>query len=101
MQIAQRVFKCASGKSIADLSPNVMAYGRIYLNGRVIDDGLCVKFLAPRSFTGEDTVEINCHGGIYVTQKVLEAVFCAGARPAEAGEFTRRAFVNGKMGLLC
>ena len=99
VQIAQRVFKCASGKSIADLSPNVMAYGRIYLNGRVIDDGLCVKFLAPRSFTGEDTVEINCHGGIYVTQKVLEAVFCAGARPAEAGEFTRRAFVNGKMGL--
>lgn len=99
LQIADKVFMCASGKSVSDLVPNVMAYGRIYSEGRVIDDGLCVKFIAPRSFTGEDTVEINCHGGIYVTQKVLEAVFCAGARPAEAGEFTRRAFVNGKMGL--
>jgi tRNA modification GTPase len=76
-----------------------MVYGNIISDGKVIDDGLCVKFCAPRSFTGEDTVEINCHGGIYITQKVLAAVFSAGARPAEAGEFTRRAFVNGKMAL--
>ncbi len=97
--IADKVFKCASGKSVSELKPNVMAYGNIIFEEKVIDDGLCVKFCAPKSFTGEDTVEINCHGGIYITQKVLSAVFAAGARPAEAGEFTRRAFVNGKMAL--
>ena len=76
-----------------------MTYGNIISENKVIDDGLLVKFCGPRSFTGEDTVEINCHGGIYITQKVLSAVFSAGARPAEAGEFTRRAFVNGKLAL--
>lgn len=99
IEIADRVFKSASGKSVAELKPNFMTYGSIINENRVIDDGLCVKFCAPKSFTGEDTVEINCHGGVYITQKVLSAVFAAGARPAEAGEFTRRAFVNGKMAL--
>ena len=99
INVADKVFKCASGKSVFDLKPNMMAYGSIVFENKTIDDGLCVKFCAPRSFTGEDTVEINCHGGIYITQKVLSAVFAAGARPAEAGEFTRRAFVNGKMAL--
>ena len=99
INVADKVFKCASGKSVFDLKPNMMAYGSIVFENKVIDDGLCVKFCAPRSFTGEDTVEINCHGGIYITQKVLSSVFAAGARPAEAGEFTRRAFVNGKMAL--
>ena len=99
INVADKVFKCASGKTIADLKPNMMVYGNIIFEEKVIDDGLCVKFCAPKSFTGEDTVEINCHGGIYITQKVLSSVFAAGARPAEAGEFTRRAFVNGKMAL--
>ncbi len=99
ISIADKVFKCASGKSVSELKPNMMSYGSIIFEEKAIDDGLCVKFCAPRSFTGEDTVEINCHGGIYITQKVLSAVFAAGARPAEAGEFTRRAFVNGKMAL--
>ena len=98
-EIADKVFRCASGKSISDLKPNMMSYGNIFFENKAIDDGLCVKFCAPKSFTGENTVEINCHGGIYITQKVLSAVFAAGARPAEAGEFTRRAFVNGKMAL--
>ena len=98
-EIAERVFRSVSGKKIADLKPNMMTYGHIISEEKIIDDGLCVKFCAPRSFTGEDTVEINCHGGIFITQKVLSAVFAAGARPAEAGEFTRRAFVNGKMAL--
>ena len=97
--VAERVFVSASGKSVAELKPNFMTYGKIIFDGNAIDDGLLVKFCAPRSFTGEDTVEINCHGGIYITQKVLSAVLSAGARPAEAGEFTRRAFVNGKMSL--
>ena len=99
LAIAERVFVSASGKSVAELKPNFMTYGKIISNGDTIDDGLLVKFCAPRSFTGEDTVEINCHGGIYITQKVLSTVLSAGARPAEAGEFTRRAFVNGKMSL--
>ena len=99
ISVADKVFKCASGKSVYDLKPNMMVYGTIIFEEKVIDDGLCVKFCAPKSFTGEDTVEINCHGGIYITQRVLSAVFAAGARPAEAGEFTRRAFVNGKMAL--
>lgn len=99
ISIADKVFKCANGKKVCDLKPNMMTYGSIIFDGKTIDDGLCVKFCSPRSFTGEDTVEINCHGGIYITQKVLSAVFAAGARPAEAGEFTRRAFVNGKMAL--
>lgn len=99
ISVADKVFKCASGKSVSDLKPNMMVYGNIIFEEKVIDDGLCVKFCAPKSFTGEDTVEINCHGGIYITQRVLSAVFAAGARPAEAGEFTRRAFVNGKMAL--
>ena len=98
-EIAERVFKTASGKTVIELKPNMMVYGSIVSDGRVIDDGLLVKFASPRSFTGEDTVEINCHGGIFVTQKVLSAIFTAGARPAEAGEFTRRAFVNGKLAL--
>lgn len=98
-EIAERVFQSISGKKISELKPNIMTYGHIISEGRVIDDGLCVKFCSPRSFTGEDTVEINCHGGIFITQKVLSAVFAAGARPAGAGEFTRRAFVNGKMAL--
>jgi tRNA modification GTPase len=99
ISVAEKVFKCASGKTVSELKPNMMVYGSIIFEEKVIDDGLCVKFCAPKSFTGEDTVEINCHGGIYITQKVLSAVFAAGARPAEAGEFTRRAFVNGKMAL--
>ena len=98
-EIAERVFKTASGKTVNELKPNMMVYGSIVSDGCVIDDGLLVKFASPRSFTGEDTVEINCHGGIFVTQKVLSAIFAAGARPAEAGEFTRRAFVNGKLAL--
>lgn len=64
-----------------------------------IDDGIATVFRAPASFTGEDTVEISCHGGILVTQKVLSAILTSGARAAEPGEFTRRAFINGKLSL--
>ena len=67
--------------------------------GEVIDEGLVTYFVAPASFTGEDVAEISCHGGVLLTEAVLGAVFAAGARPAEAGEFTARAMMNGKMGL--
>ena len=104
LSVACRVFEPASGKCFSEISPNRMVYGSICeqtADGErvVIDDGMAVFFKAPHSFTGEDTVEINCHGGRLITEYVLSAVLSAGARPAEAGEFTRRAFLGGKLDL--
>ncbi len=80
--------------------PRVMRHGRVVdAEGRDIDEVLAVFFPGPRSFTGEDVVEIHGHGGTAVTAAVLDAVLAQGARPAERGEFTRRAFVNGRMDL--
>lgn len=102
--IAERVFRPASGKSLGELPANMTVYGHILFpepdgTHTVIDDGMAVCFHAPRSFTGEDTVEISCHGGVLITARVLSALLAAGARQAEAGAFTRRAFVNGKLDL--
>ena len=98
--IAERVFSPANGKKLSEVQKNLTVYGRIYSqDGEQIDDGMGVCFYGPNSFTGEDTVEISCHGGILITQQVLLSVLGAGARAAGAGEFTRRAFVNGKMKL--
>lgn len=105
IEVAERVFLPKSGKALRELAPNMTVYGDIMMPAvgsapaTVIDDGMAVCFHAPRSFTGEDTVEISCHGGILITGQVLGAVLGAGARQAEAGEFTRRAFVNGKLTL--
>ena len=98
--IGNRVFASVSGKELSELPAGRLCYGDIRMpSGEVIDDGLAAVFYGPRSFTGEDTVEINCHGGALITEKVLSAVLSAGARAAEAGEFTRRAYVNGKLRL--
>ena len=97
--VCEAVFVPGSGKPLSLLEPNRTVWGRIFAEGEPIDDGMAVVFRAPRSFTGEDTVEISCHGGILITKKVLEAVFAAGAAPAGPGEFTKRAFLNGKLGL--
>lgn len=97
--VAGRCFSPRCGKNAASLSARVAYFGDILLDGTPIDDGLITVFPAPNSYTGEDMVEISCHGGILVTNRVLEAVFKAGAVPAAAGEFTRRAFVNGKLSL--
>ena len=102
IEIADKVFKSVSGRALADIPSGKTAYGEIFMpdnKENSIDDVMAVAFRAPRSFTGENVVEISCHGGILVTQKVLSAILFAGARHAEAGEFTRRAFVNGKMKL--
>ena len=72
-------------------------YGKIIQNNEPIDDAVALVFRAPHSYTGEDVVEISCHGGIYITKKVLRAILDAGAVLAEPGEFTKRAFLNGKM----
>ncbi|MBE6576842.1 MAG: tRNA uridine-5-carboxymethylaminomethyl(34) synthesis GTPase MnmE [Ruminococcaceae bacterium] len=100
--IASKIFRPANGASVLSLEHAKMTYGEIFSpfdNSISIDDGMAVVFKAPRSFTGENTVEIYCHGGTLVTRKVLSAALAAGARAAEAGEFTRRAFVSGKMSL--
>ena len=101
--VAQRVFSPRNGKKLSECASAKATYGYIFEQGadgpRQIDDGIAVLFRAPNSFTGEDTVEISCHGGILITQKVLTALFAAGARPALPGEFTKRAFINGKMTL--
>lgn len=81
-------------------APRRAVFGKIQAeDGRAIDEGLVTFFAAPASFTGEDVAEISCHGGALITESVLGAVLAAGARPAEAGEFTARAVMNGKMSL--
>ncbi len=99
--VADKVFFPKNGKRLSEQLHAVTVYGEIRepMSGDIIDDGMAVFFRAPRSFTCEDTVEISCHGGVLVTETVLTAVFSAGARPAEAGEFTRRAFIAGRMSL--
>lgn len=91
-------------KKLSLTEPNLAVYGKIYLPAAdgsrlCVDDGIATVFRAPASFTGEDTVELCCHGGVLVTRTVLAACFAAGARQATAGEFTRRAYINGKTGL--
>ena len=98
-KIAERVFLPVSGKVYSDIAPRVATYGYIIEDGERLDDVLLTRFPAPASYTGEDVVEICCHGGILVTSCVLEALIRAGARYAEAGEFTKRAFISGKLSL--
>lgn len=99
IDVAKKMFFPKSGVSVCDIKASHAVYGDIYKSGEKIDDGLLTVFYAPHSYTGEDTVEISCHGGIIVTEKVLEAAFECGAVPAPAGEFTKRAFINGKLSL--
>lgn len=99
IDIADKVFKPLYRKSLSELSGYTVAYGKVLYNGDEIDEAVATVFLAPKSYTGENIVEISCHGGIYITRKVLRAVLDAGAKPADAGEFTKRAVLNGRMSL--
>ncbi len=99
LAIADKVFAPANKKSFAEATPRMQIRGNIVSAGEVIDDGMATYFKAPFSYTGEDTVEIACHGGVLVTRSVLEAILAAGASLAGAGEFTRRALINGKLSL--
>ena len=83
----------------ADAASHTVHYGHSCRDGKPIDEVLLTVFRAPRTFTREDVVEISCHGGIVATQEVLQAILGSGARPAEPGEFTRRAFLNGRIDL--
>ena len=96
-EAADRVYK---GKyHISDMKSHTIHYGHIVDGEETVDEVLVTVMKGPRTFTGEDTVEINCHGGTYVVKRVLETVLKNGVRPAEPGEFTKRAFLNGKMDL--
>lgn len=97
--IVDKIFKSVSGKKIMDIKGYTALFGHIYNNEEVLDEAVVLKYVAPKSFTGENVVEISCHGGMYITKEVLNAVIMAGASLAEPGEFTKRAYINGKMDL--
>ena len=99
IEIAARVFRPADGRDITTMPGYSCVYGYVYEGNVQLDDVVLTVFRAPHSYTGEDTVEITCHGGIYLTKKILLNIFTSGAVPAQAGEFTRRAFENGKISL--
>ena len=99
LDVAAKIFKTVSGKSVAESKGYCAHFGNVYDNNERLDEAVCLVFRAPRSYTGEDVAEISCHGGLYVTKRVLRAALDAGAVPAEAGEFTKRAFLNGKLDL--
>ncbi len=99
IEIADKIVHTTSGKPLSDLKGYCAAHGKVVFEGETLDECVALVFRAPRSYTGENTVEISCHGGVFVCNQVLRAVFNSGARPAEGGEFTKRAFLNGKMDL--
>lgn len=99
LDIAKKIFLPRGKVHAENLPPRMQIYGNILYRGEEIDDGLITYFPAPNSYTGEDVIEISCHGGVLISSKVLESAYIEGASPAERGEFTKRAFVNGKLSL--
>ena len=100
LSAADRIFKPISRKALpSEMEGYSCAYGNIVSGSEVLDDGVLTVFRAPKSYTGEDVVEISCHGGIFVTEQILRLILGGGVKTAGAGEFTKRAFLNGKMSL--
>lgn len=97
--ICNGIFKSVSGKKLTEMKGYRAALGYVYKNGEKLDEVIATVFRAPNSYTGENIVELSCHGGIFITREILRTVIEAGAVPAEAGEFTKRAFLNGKLNL--
>lgn len=97
--IADRMYDSKNGKKLQDMPSHTIQYGFIKDQDEMIDEVLVMLMRGPRSFTAEDTVEINCHGGVYAMKRILELAVKCGARPAEPGEFTKRAFLNGRIDL--
>lgn len=96
ISLVNKIFK---GKNLTKAKPNTISYGHILSDGQIIDEVMVSIFHAPKSFTGDESVEISCHGGIYNTNRVLEELLSNGFRLAEPGEFTKRAFLNGRIDL--
>lgn len=100
VEIVSRIYRSKGGKKDINKVPtHTIHYGYIYDGEELIDEVLVMVMRAPRTFTGEDTVEIDCHGGVYAMKRVLETVLKNGGKTASPGEFTKRAFLNGKMDL--
>ena len=97
IELVNNIFK---GKDLTKVDGNTIWYGHIYDKSEVIDEVMVSVFKAPKSFTGENSIEINCHGGIYVTNRVLKTLLSNGFRMAEPGEFSKRAFLNGRIDLV-
>ena len=99
VEIAEKGYDSRNGKKLADMPTHTIHYGYIRDGEEFLDEVLVMLMRGPRSFTAEDTVEINCHGGVYAMNRILELVTRKGARLAEPGEFTKRAFLNGRIDL--
>ncbi|MBR5317444.1 MAG: tRNA uridine-5-carboxymethylaminomethyl(34) synthesis GTPase MnmE, partial [Lachnospiraceae bacterium] len=99
VSIVDKIFVMRNQKKLVDMPTHTIHYGHIKDGDEVIDEVMVLLMKGPRSYTREDTVEIDCHGGVYVVKRVLETVLKNGARPAEPGEFTKRAFLNGRIDL--
>ena len=95
--VADRVFFAYSKKKLSQIPGYTALYGKVLAGDEMLDEVVALLFRAPKSYTGEDVVELSCHGGSYVLSRVLRLLFAEGCAPAEPGEFTRRAFLNGKM----
>ena len=98
-EIADKVFYNINNKKVVDMKGYTAAFGKVFDGGEEIDEAVVLVYRAPHSYTGENVVEISCHGGVFITKQVLRAVLNNGAVPAQAGEFTKRAFLNGKIDL--
>lgn len=99
IQVADKIFTSRRGKLLSEISGYTALFGKAHDGDDEIDECIALVFRAPHSYTGEDVVELSCHGGPYIMKKVLQASISAGARLAQAGEFTKRAFLNGKLDL--
>lgn len=99
ISITDKIFQMKNGKRISEMPTHTIHYGHIYDGEEVIDEVMVLLMREPKSYTREDTVEIDCHGGVFVMKRILETVIKYGARPADPGEFTKRAFLNGRIDL--
>lgn len=99
VEIAQAVFRAADGSRLSDLPGYTARFGSVAQGEKAFDQAVALVFRAPRSYTGEDVVELSVHGGLVTVERTLQAVLAAGAVPAGPGEFTKRAFLHGKMDL--
>ena len=99
LAVADSVFKCAGSGSLSELPGYSVKFGHIHEGDALLDQAIAIVYRAPKSYTGEDVVELQCHGGLYLMQQILRLTFENGASPAPPGEFTKRAFLNGKLDL--
>ncbi|MBC5998187.1 tRNA uridine-5-carboxymethylaminomethyl(34) synthesis GTPase MnmE [Romboutsia ilealis] len=99
LQVAESIFKSVTGKQIKDYNTRTLIYGTIVDGEKIIDEALVAYMKGPKSYTGEDVIEINCHGGFISVKKILELILSKDVRLADAGEFTKRAFLNGRIDL--